>query len=463
MQTYIHALTLALFLFVAPVVEASQGAKQVPDAPATRPKNNNTPKLLQQFRSLSIHCRTVWMPNQELEKALQRRGELKYWGVSVVPKGQQADLAIEIDRPLMTFEWTFQIAHGDTKANLGSGKVTAFDGPSAAPLLAGEIVRLITEVRPVRVAPGGTLAAPLGRQWKASYVAGSENVPKDARVDVSVTQERILIAVHDANSVSIPTGGVVAVGFISSVKNPAERWDRFWNDFLTGDSGAATLILFPAIAGGEVLLQAGQTVHHYIRLDWVEDNLHHHAVLCTEDREHETLLPELEAATYKDWDEKKKILAGLDMNKPEHKALVAEVEESSPELLNEGQPMSRTLCQRLCKEQQNRWEVRLDRPAFVGWTELKPGTFQVVVLMRGSLRGEIYFLPRKGVATESVLAQWIVEVEQRPEFDVDSGRLGASEQPELTFLEENGVARISMIRTKNFVMNLVPLPKSAPN
>jgi len=105
----------------------------------------------------------------------------------------------------------------------------------------------------------------------------------------------------------------------------------------------------------------------------------------------------------------------------------------------------------------------LYRPAFVGWTELKPGTFQVVVLMRGSLRGEIYFLPRMSVATELVLAQWIVEVEQRPELNPDFGRLGASEEPELTFLEESGVARISKIRTKNFVMNLVPLPASTPN
>ena len=115
------------------------------------------------------------------------------------------------------------------------------------------------------------------------------------------------------------------------------------------------------------------------------------------------------------------------------------------------------------KEQQIRREVRLDRPSFVGWTELKPGTFQVVVLMHGPVRGEIYFLPRKGLSVELVLAQWIVDVKQRPEFDLDSGRLGASEEPELACLEENGVARISMIRTKNFVMNLVPLPKSAPN
>jgi len=117
----------------------------------------------------------------------------------------------------------------------------------------------------------------------------------------------------------------------------------------------------------------------------------------------------------------------------------------------------------LKQEQQNRREVRLDRPAFVGWTELKPATFQVVVLMRGSLRGEIYFLPRKGVATELVLAEWIAEMEQRPEFDLDSERLGASEEPELAFLEENGVARISKIRTKYLAMNLVPLPKSTPN
>jgi len=340
MRIHVHELTLALLLFVAPVVEAGQGVKRVPDAAATRPKNNNTPNLLQQFRSLSIHCRTVWMPAQEMEKALQRRGELKYWGVSVVPKGQHADLIIEIDRPLMTYEWTFQMARSETKADLGSGKVTAIDGPSAASLLADEIVRLITAVRPVKVAPGETFAAPPGRQWKAVYVGGSENVPKDSRVDVSVTQESVLVAPRGASTVSISTRDVVAMGFISSVKNPREPWDKFWwEDLRIGESGSGALVLAPVIAVGEVLLQAGQTVHHYIRLDWVEDNLHHHAVLCTEDREHETLLPELEAATYKDWDEKKKILAGLDMNKPEHKALVAEVEESSPELLNEGQPV----------------------------------------------------------------------------------------------------------------------------
>ena len=52
-----------------------------------------------------------------------------------------ADLLIEVDRPLFTFTFTYKVTDRASGVLLASGKVTAFDGNTAAPDLAQRILK----------------------------------------------------------------------------------------------------------------------------------------------------------------------------------------------------------------------------------------------------------------------------------------------------------------------------------
>ena len=64
------------------------------------------------------------------------------WG-----KRDVADVIIEIDRPLFTYTFTYQITSRSNGIVLATGKVSAFDGNAAAPRLAE---RIIEEIRVAR-------------------------------------------------------------------------------------------------------------------------------------------------------------------------------------------------------------------------------------------------------------------------------------------------------------------------
>jgi hypothetical protein len=55
-------------------------------------------------------------------------------------KRNVADVIIDIDRPLFTYTFTYKITNRSNGGILATGKVTAFDGNSAAPKLAQRIV-----------------------------------------------------------------------------------------------------------------------------------------------------------------------------------------------------------------------------------------------------------------------------------------------------------------------------------
>ena len=55
-------------------------------------------------------------------------------------KRDTADIIIDIDRPLFTYTFTYKITDRSNGIVLATGKVTAFDGNSAAPKLAQRII-----------------------------------------------------------------------------------------------------------------------------------------------------------------------------------------------------------------------------------------------------------------------------------------------------------------------------------
>jgi len=86
----------------------------------------------------------------QLQNALRKRNEVDAWQLAMIDgwdKRNVADTEIEIDRPLFTFTFTYKITNRSTGLLLATGKVTAFDGNAAAPMLAERIVEEIRKAR----------------------------------------------------------------------------------------------------------------------------------------------------------------------------------------------------------------------------------------------------------------------------------------------------------------------------
>ena len=106
--------------------------------------------LLSNARTLYISSDTKFFEEVQLQNALGKRQEMRAWQIGIIDGGasrDNADIFIEIDRPLFTYTFTYQMLHLKTGLVLGTGKVTAIDGNAAAPLLAEKIIAEIKKAK----------------------------------------------------------------------------------------------------------------------------------------------------------------------------------------------------------------------------------------------------------------------------------------------------------------------------
>lgn len=106
--------------------------------------------LLSHARILFIRSNTDYFEAVQLQNALRKLSEVEAWQIAIVDGWEKRDVAdteIEIDRPLFTFTFTYKITNRRNGIILATGKVTAFDGNAAAPMLASRIVEEIRKAR----------------------------------------------------------------------------------------------------------------------------------------------------------------------------------------------------------------------------------------------------------------------------------------------------------------------------
>lgn len=119
-------------------------------AEAARIAETSPKALLSRARILFIHSNTDYFETVQLQNALRKRNEVDAWQLAMVDgwdKRDVADIVIEIDRPLFTWTFTYKITNRSNGILLATGKVNAFDGNAAAPMLAERIVEEIRKAR----------------------------------------------------------------------------------------------------------------------------------------------------------------------------------------------------------------------------------------------------------------------------------------------------------------------------
>jgi len=116
---------------------------------AIRSAGNDADEIVRTAHSIFVESHTIWMKGNLLQDALYTRPEIRDWGVRIVDDRNEADIYIDVTRPWLTYDWIFKMISPKTGMVLGTGKVTAIDGPAAAQRLAIDIVNRIRSARPV--------------------------------------------------------------------------------------------------------------------------------------------------------------------------------------------------------------------------------------------------------------------------------------------------------------------------
>lgn len=103
--------------------------------------NTDETDLLRGAKTIFIKSGTVYLRPELLENILRGRAEFQAIGFSIVKEIEAADLVIELNRPLFTFDFTYTVMHRNSSKLLAGGKIAAFDGNQAAPKIASELLQ----------------------------------------------------------------------------------------------------------------------------------------------------------------------------------------------------------------------------------------------------------------------------------------------------------------------------------
>ena len=106
--------------------------------------------LLSRAQTVFVDSNTSYFESVQLQNALRKRSEFEAWEMAIIDgwdKRSIADIIVEVDRPIFTFTFTYKITDRSNGILLTSGKITAFDGDAAAPLLAERIIDDIKKAR----------------------------------------------------------------------------------------------------------------------------------------------------------------------------------------------------------------------------------------------------------------------------------------------------------------------------
>lgn len=126
------------------------GEEKLAAAESARIAATSPRALLSRARTLFIDSDTSFFEAVQLQNALRQRDEMDTWQMAIVDgwdKRNIADIIVGVDRPLFTYTFTYKVTDRSTGIILATGKVTAFDGNDAAPLLADRIIEEIRKAR----------------------------------------------------------------------------------------------------------------------------------------------------------------------------------------------------------------------------------------------------------------------------------------------------------------------------
>jgi hypothetical protein len=111
-----------------------------------------------QIHSISVHSKTIYLRRERLQDDIQKVALFSRLDLRLTDYGQTADVAITVDRPVMTFDWTYTLVYQPQSITLASGSIEATDEFDAGPKLAAVIV---DQLGSAMLLPRGALDKPV--------------------------------------------------------------------------------------------------------------------------------------------------------------------------------------------------------------------------------------------------------------------------------------------------------------
>ncbi len=389
-------------------------------APVRANDRRSPQNVLSGFRTMYVESHTIYLKTELIQAALSAQPALALWGVELVPE-RNADVVVTIHRPFMSFDWEFKMRHPAGGQDLGSGSIVAWDGPTAAPLLASMIITQIGGARtmvPSRESYPTLPANPeTQHEWRVRLQSGY-GLHEGAALLLSSQPDRLVLTEAARPVLSIPVRDVLAITHSTAPGSPAMSWWTFRDAAIPADASVAnSLVLVPALATSGAAPETPLSGDHYVSIVWRDSGRLRRVELTAHEGTCKAMLADLQSVTHQSW-------------------------RSLPE---EVQGLRASLQRGLV----NAVPVEFDRSIRVGWTALPAGTYRLVTLESQPRRAEVYLFA-EGATADRVAAQAVVEVLERP---ASTGTV------QVTYKEENGITSLAEIRTgpKTLRFSAVPL------
>jgi len=398
--------------------------------------------MLRGFKFYYIKSDTVYLHPDTLLKELQNRREFSAWELTATEDSKAADVVITITLPFLTWEWNYRMVYQPTGTVLGTGKVSAAVEKTAAPQLAAMITKRIRDVRalPASFQETGEMPEALassgretGMSWRVKYLSGSMTaIPKDSSVRITVNHEWISVRASKTASFFVPAPKVATVAFGAQVRKASKGWEEFWDTtFYTvggGDGGGAVLLIpaIPIALLGEGIFAPMKSTQHFVTIYWLEDGAMKSAEFTVGADDTKSLLAELNKATGKN---------------------IVDVQESIKKRK-----------EWIAREYYRSPIVKIEKRVNVGWGDLAPGEYRLLLVPSEPGFAEIYFYPAKRSSFDvDLVIQAVAEFERR------RTRLEGRVAPSVSYREQNGIVMLNQIETRELILRFTPIPLGFAN
>ncbi len=97
-------------------------------------------ELLRSAKTVFIRSKTIYLNPNLLERELAKHPDFQTLGLKIVKNEKEADLALEVTLPFLTWTWTYTLNHQASNTPLIGGKIREITAGVAAPKLAADVI-----------------------------------------------------------------------------------------------------------------------------------------------------------------------------------------------------------------------------------------------------------------------------------------------------------------------------------
>lgn len=248
-------------------------------------------------------------------------------------------------------------------------------------------------------------------RWKAVYLAGAASFGLGSRVQVTIAEDQLVFAGKKGAQFSIPASTVTALSSnLTSEHTVTRNQMAAWGGL--AQFSPYMLMFLPVGIPVMAATYPMKSKYAYISVLWSQKGADEEVQFRLDRKDYEPFLTRLRKSTGKEW-----------------RNLEGEWER---------------LRQALANGTAHQAPLRLDRKVRIGQVDVRPGPYQLIVLIESSNQGQAYLFSNKEVDVEHLISTSHIEMAESSE---------GSQPEEVRFKQDdNGVNRISEIRTSGQVL-----------